>query len=63
MIVRNIASVLSTKNTSGKIISKVSNSWELNISYLATLGCAVIRGGSAPRAARVAALGLGPNLH
>jgi nitrogen fixation protein len=41
MIVRNIASVLSTKNTSGKI-SKVSNGWELNISYLAMLGCAVI---------------------
>jgi hypothetical protein len=42
MIVRNTASVLSTKNTSDKIISKVSNSWELNISYLAMLGCAVI---------------------
>jgi hypothetical protein len=42
MIVRNIASVLSTNNTSGKIVSKVSNSWELNISYLSTLGCAIV---------------------
>jgi hypothetical protein len=41
MIVRNITSV-PTKNTGGKIISKVSNSWELNVSYLAALGCAVI---------------------
>jgi hypothetical protein len=42
MIVRDITSVLPTNNTSGKIVSKVSNSWELNISYLATLGYAVI---------------------
>jgi hypothetical protein len=42
MIIRNITSVLPTKNTSGKIVSKVSNSWELNVPYLATLGCAVI---------------------
>jgi hypothetical protein len=42
MIVRNITSVLPTKKTSGKIVSKVYNSWELNVSYLATLGYAVI---------------------
>jgi hypothetical protein len=42
MIIRDIASVPSTKNTSGKIVSKISNSWELNVSYLATLGYAVI---------------------
>jgi hypothetical protein len=42
MVVGDIASVPSTKNTSGKIVSKISNSWELNVSYLATLCCAVI---------------------
>jgi hypothetical protein len=42
MIVEDIASVSSTKYTSGKIVSKISNSWELNVSYLATLCGAVI---------------------
>jgi hypothetical protein len=42
MIVRNIASVPPTKNASGKIVSKISNSWELNVSYLAKLCYAVI---------------------
>jgi hypothetical protein len=37
MIIGDIASVPSTKNTSGKIVSKISNSWELNVPYLATL--------------------------
>jgi hypothetical protein len=41
MIVRNIASVTPTKDTSCKIVSKVSNSWELNVSYLATWWCGV----------------------
>jgi hypothetical protein len=43
MIVGDIASVPSTKYTSGKIVSKISNSWELNVSYLATLRGAVGR--------------------
>src|SRR3954462_1318441 len=42
MIVGNVASVLPTKNTSGNIISKVPDSWELNISYLSPLGSTVI---------------------
>jgi hypothetical protein len=42
MIARDIASVPSTKNTNGKIVSKISNSWELNVSYLAMLCYAVI---------------------
>jgi hypothetical protein len=41
MIVGDIASVSSTKYTSGKIVSKISNIWELKISYLATL-CGVV---------------------
>ena len=42
MIIRNITSVLPTKNASGKIISKISKSWELNVPYLPALSCAVI---------------------
>jgi hypothetical protein len=38
MMIRNISNVLPTKNTSSKIISKISNGWELNIPYLAMLG-------------------------
>ena len=42
MIMRNVTSVLPTKNTRSKIVSKISNSRELNVPYLAALGCAVI---------------------
>ena len=42
MIIRNITSVLPTKNTSSKIVSKISNGGELNVPYLAMLGYAVI---------------------
>jgi hypothetical protein len=42
MIVGDISGIFSTKYTSCKIVSKISNSWELNVSYLATLCGAVI---------------------
>ena len=39
---RNIPSVFPTQDTSSKIINEITNSWELNVPYLAPLGYAVI---------------------
>ena len=39
---RDITSVLPTKNTRSKIVSKISNSGELDVPYLVALGSAVI---------------------
>ena len=42
MIMRDITSVLPTKNTRSKVVNKISNSGELDVPYLAALCCAVI---------------------
>ena len=42
MIIRDITCIIPTKNASSKIISKVSKSWELDVSYLPALSYAVI---------------------
>src|SRR3954453_13640825 len=52
LIVRNIASVSSTKNISAKIIDKITNSRKLQTPYLATLNAAGIIIGELPVAAR-----------